>query len=616
MGKARWLFGLGAVGLAALWITHTSRPVPEAGDGPVAVERVRVAPSADEPSEGSPEREANGSREELPVREAEGVGLRLSGRVVAAEHGPLAEAEVLVALPRAEESWGAMGFQSSAWCLLAPEARPASEILARTRTDADGRFALEVPASAELHLSVRARGWLGAERWLEVAGEEARELEELLLRPARVLAGRLTDSAGRPLAGARVLGRGYGQIDDEHNLARAGAGLAECDEGGNFELSGVGDEELELVHPGFLPRRMLFRELAQACAAGPIALEPSAAIEGRVVGLGAGEVALTYWNQEADETLFVPASAGHEFTLHGLASGSRVSPSVVYRAASSEEWETVAHARELVAGTRDVELVVPAECVFRARLVDRESGAPVAGGGLGLLEGWIFESERPTRFEELGNGEVQLTVRLPSDSCWSLFAYGPEHAAQALGKLPYRPGEIVELGTLALQAAPALPVRVLDARGAPVQGAVLEARELDQADEYCGNAFMRCEWKVGEEIHPGWKGTSDARGEARFAPCSRLAHVLTVTHPEFVATSTVVEAVGQRPDELVVRLDEGGTLELACVDLVTGLPLAGVDLELEQRDADGEFQRWSSERVDPQGRLSVAHLPAGHWRVR
>ena len=109
--------------------------------------------------------------------------------------------------------------------------------LQQTHTDKDGKFRLAQPVTddmnrprARLVAVAQMRGMTTDERSLKSRAGELQKLE-FKLRPAGMLQGRLTDSTGRPVAGAFV------RVG--HDLAEPVVGIraARTDENGHYEIS-------------------------------------------------------------------------------------------------------------------------------------------------------------------------------------------------------------------------------------------------------------------------------------------------------------------------------------------------------------------------------------------
>ena len=148
---------------------------------------------------------------------------RIAGRVVDPDGAPVAGAEVRASLDGSGRSWS----------FPAPPCPPSD--FARTKTDARGSFDLTDLAPGPVSLWVMAEGHPKEVLTVE-AGGSTRELT-VALRPGAVVAGRILDPKGRPVAGAKV-------SDDDHpsTVSRAD---------GTYRLEGIGmgARNIDVSHP-------------------------------------------------------------------------------------------------------------------------------------------------------------------------------------------------------------------------------------------------------------------------------------------------------------------------------------------------------------------------------
>lgn len=312
----RWTPLLALPVLAALalgfWIS-TRGPRAEAGREPGPRTGGRWAASADGAALGSPlslpEAAADGPRAALPAGPGEPAGaatlasavewegadrVRLFGRVLDGTGAPLAGVELELA---AESGWGALGAGT--------QLEPDGHLFGHRRTsDEAGRFEFEVapplqrcwlrldagPLWTALAIDFKAdpdRSFLppGARDPDAALRPGPRDLGDLVLNPAGIVAGQVVDTGGRPIAGASVTlrredGRFFG---------------VQCrsSEQGQFVLehAPAGDFLVKAAAPGHLPSGgQAVAIVAGATTPGlRLELEPGPRLFGRVVtedGLG------------------------------------------------------------------------------------------------------------------------------------------------------------------------------------------------------------------------------------------------------------------------------------------------------------------------------------------
>jgi protocatechuate 3,4-dioxygenase beta subunit len=183
-------------------------------------------------------------------------------------------------------------------------------------SDADGAFVLEDLSVGDVSVTVEAEGYLRQEASGVVSsgGEEAPPLE-IALEAGVALSGRVTTTAGEPLADARVSASGGGP-DSEAST--------ESDEKGNYTLSGVrpGTVTVQFQRSGYVSVRKSF-DTADTTRADA-ALARGLSLRGRVVSGGVGvaraHVAATSSAVDAQDASGF-SDEGGAFTLDGLTPG-------------------------------------------------------------------------------------------------------------------------------------------------------------------------------------------------------------------------------------------------------------------------------------------------------
>ncbi len=209
-----------------------------------------------------------------------GGGRVVHGRVRDADSGqPIAEAVVVGSYAHLLPGGGAQRDPSA--LAVANAWAPAAE----DRSDAAGHFAVAVPtdfAPVQVHLA--APGYATSAVLLPADGKG--ELD-LLLRRGHAIDGRVVDTEGRPLAGARVAAAAVVVVG---SVEHSDWCQANTDAAGQFSLTDLRNEmqyHVAIRHPGFAPRIV---EVARASgraaiALGDLALDPPAVVRGIVTGL-------------------------------------------------------------------------------------------------------------------------------------------------------------------------------------------------------------------------------------------------------------------------------------------------------------------------------------------
>ncbi len=181
--------------------------------------------------------------------------------------------------------------------------------------DAAGRFVITELTPGRYTLSVVSARHRRHEREVRLVSAEEREVE-VVLTTGRVLAGKVVDSAGRPVAGTNV------GTSDLSGFAVQSA------EDGSFELMGLGDDPVNLFaqKSGYAPRHE--HGVRPGGRGLVLTLEVESAVRGRVEGMpDAGAVTVSLCRLDAHfgrelcvaRALVYPAEP--TFELKGVAAG-------------------------------------------------------------------------------------------------------------------------------------------------------------------------------------------------------------------------------------------------------------------------------------------------------
>lgn len=409
-------------------------------------------------------------------------------------------------------------------------------------TDADGRFRL-VPASAARVLGVRvlARGFTVLDRNLPRPADGDRDLGELKVTRGAVVAGRVVDGAGNPVAAARVqrvdakqdefgFGAMFGDVEmpgadlmDEFLVGQVAVTGAD----GRFELAHCepGDFALRAKHPDHPSARREGLTVAPGAALADVlvVVEPGASIRGRVVGVPAGTRPLRVMaSQKRDQPAAQPGGApdvmgmvagfagdlagdaglgfgekqvetgaDFEFELRGLQVGK------TYRVWSVQNGRGIAGVAvcssraEVTSGAGGVELRYEAGISVTFQVVDEKSGAPLdrlwiddqlrGGGGNGFGDFMNFVP-RGGRARTYPDGRVTIAnLRPKKDQTLrvKIDALGHESCEKKDIALPATGS--LDLGVLALAPAPIVHVVVTTGPDkTPVAGATVRLSEAER----------------------------------------------------------------------------------------------------------------------------------------
>ncbi|TAJ16091.1 MAG: sigma-70 family RNA polymerase sigma factor [Planctomycetota bacterium] len=616
--RARWLAALGwgalgmktkaLVGCAVLLVLlgvlarwNTSR------DSAGTASQAAPIPAASLAAAVEPDAVAAALAERQQVESAPAVGAdaqaprderRVRGRVVTTERTPLAGVAV-VARDGSERLLLGVGGRD--------DERP---INARTTTDADGGFALDVAPHHNLDLAFELAGYSLARRSCRYGGEE---LVVVLSRAAR-FAGRVTDGDGAPLTGARV----RMQNEGVHDADREFAAIVAPD--GRFEIAGV--------DPG------VYRATAHADGRLPETAAQLAFVEGasieRDFALARGGVLRGLLTDGAlakplpgasvtigfdDAASSAIADADGRYQLAGIPAGTF---RVRVEAPGYGRYDfRIAEARD-AAKTLDREqdfFLMPARSAG-GRVVDCD-GAPIAGATL-----WCSaraESQSGSQHDDLwsttgADGRFALTP-LRYELHHTLLVQAPGHAL-AVFDFPAneRRERRTELGDLALEAPGAIAGTLCDAHGTPLEGLwVLLSGEPARRDMLGPVEHSNAGYRSSEGFGFGRVlARTDDRGRFAFFGLPGGTYALSGGDKGYAirAAATVELASGATRDDVALVVDRGLSIAGRVLD-PTGRPIAGASVDAYVDEAT--WVRATYALTNDVGRFELHGLAAGNY---
>ena len=506
-------------------------------------------------------------------------------------------------------------------------------------TDEEGRFELVrgKRKSGSLNVEVWARGFqpLQTRRSIEVDAGDA-HLGVFSLRAGVVLAGVVTDADGVPLEDANVLPdadeAGVFLALTEFSSSMAGSERGETtDAEGRFELGhrAPGPYSLRITHERHAATT--FEGVAEPAGSEHTGLvlrmQPSAQISGEVLGFPPGREGISVVARELEGEGRVDAEAmqsimneifgaglsgdvdaGGEFTVYGLIPGRRYELRAVEGGRFMDP-ESCSEGAVHTAPRAGVELVWDAGASVSFSVVDADTGDPV--DSVAVRASWKGEEPglmpRAPHRESFASGEVQLDELRPpaADSELELQVTAEGYLTHELRTTTLATDEHADLGTVRLQPAPVVRVRVLDASdGEPVKRANVK-------------------WITGASVAPGQeliasiqgqrittRGRTDADGVCELRPPALGEATLTVTKGGYADWSE--EQIGLRGDsdvERTVSLLSGGRIEVLVLD-GSGHDVPGTTVM--HRQPDGRTRSHTSK----DGPLVLENLETGEHRLR
>lgn len=482
-------------------------------------------------------------------------GANLAGFVIDESGAPIADAEVHLS-----------------WRDTRGELPLGPAVYRQTTSDRDGRFVLRNARVGEVVLSASASGFAPwAPRPVSLpAGSEI----EIRLERGDVLEGRITDGAGEPVGGARVI---------------AGEAAALSDAEGRYLVAGVrpGRVKTEFFHPGY-------RQLQRVVTIEPgrnvldVVLEAGRRIAGRVVDenrepVSAAEIVLEMTERSRSFRLYRASSdpAGN-FEIASVVAGR-------YRLETNAQGFAPARQELQVAAERDA---APLELVLLR-------GGAIVGQVLGL------DPEQLARVELRADGSGGVAGE---DSL-----SGPVDAA---GSFELRD---LAAGVWELHAVLASEQREVTRRVAVEPGATVR-RDLEFADrlvltgrvEVAGEPLSGAQISVRAERLALERGAvSGYDGSFRLEDLEPDTYWLGVSHSrEMLVHNETLEILSDR--DVTIRL-EAGALEGLVVDAATGEPVATAAIQLSPTEG-AEFMVAGS--TGAEGWFTLPRVPPGRFRLR
>lgn len=536
--------------------------------------------------------------------------------------------------------------------------------VARGVTDADGRFEISPQARSKVTLAVRAAGFAPLDREFALSGSE-RDVGELALDQSLVLLGRVVDTGGRPIQGAK-LARLSGSGPGFAPFGRVrGALVAETDAQGAFRVDQLapGDWRLSITHaahpdlvqkgegdrPGVVRSGLVFT------------MEDGATIHGRLVGAPAGAAAklsiratlapsgdgappdsggpMEFRSSLSGSVREAPCAADGTFELAGLLPGK------TYRLTARDNDRTRFFSRSRSspttarAGDRGIEIPYRPESALVFQVVDGTSGEPVVEltvrAGYGFSMPLLDEDGQAVRRFPEGKvrfGDLPVRSRGPgsrpgASAGLKLTVESPGYRTFEREDVALLEGVDTDLGVIRLERAPVVKVLVLDAASStPVEGAVVSIAEQEESD-----GFRRGEARISFSMAGRGGGDEDAfmTGSAQRARTGadgrasvtslpgktvllRVRHAGHSLHVSEPITLPVAEDL-----ELTVRLGIGGQVIVEVVD-THGTPVSGVEIDHQGpgEERDELVMSNDDKRTDADGMLAFEHLPPGDHRFR
>jgi RNA polymerase sigma factor (sigma-70 family) len=510
------------------------------------------APPAQAPDQSAGATDHASKQAPIPSRTEPGQEIAVTGRVLDPAGKPVRSAEVAVV------HWQLLRFSSRE-----REAVVGTRLIARTTSDADGRFRLTVPQpppATHRQMCVLARAPGHGIGWEYVAATATRAEAAVRLLPEGTLAGRVVNLQGGPVAGVKIqaLRMTWHQGDDWRVLpVPPDFVTATTDDQGRFAFRGVGRDlnvHLEIDDLHCAPKE-LDVNTADAAKAGHLVLgvAPPQVIAGRVVCEDTGQPMpnarlLVQTNRKSEQGYLLPAGL-----VDGKADGQgrfRISANPgsggfilahppagqPYLGGSADfDWPrgTVKHG--------EVVVKVPRGLLVYGKVTEAGSGKPLANASVQYQTNWLgrtLTAADGSFHLAVPPGRIHILVTAATSDYIAETVGSAElelgkpggdrlyyHAAALLGlKKGDQPKEL----SFALRRGVTLKGTVVDPDGKPVKDAVLLVGEFRPPWE---------KWLSPIEVHNG-------RWELHGCDPERSYHLLFVACPDQPGSAMTIEGSG------------------------------------------------------------------------
>ena len=483
-------------------------------------------------------------------------GLRLVGRVVDAEGTGIAGA----------------GLEMAQQDLLSGTDYPSGPQHRRSaRSDAEGRFEFHSLRPGRITLTVSAHGYVPPEPvTLEESGDGDPQPIELVMEPGQSIEGRVADTEGEPIAGARLL---------------AGPSFATSDGEGFYRLTGVPSGPLKVearhIHYG---RRSLELEVEPGLNLLDLTFETGHPVRGKVVdteGRGVADVLVELVHGGRDHRRVQARSiADGDFLLQPVVDGV-YQLRAIRQGYASGVGDTVRVAGQ---GLEGVEVVLSQGIEIR-----------------GQVEGLEIEELAELRLRAVGaggrtvRGSVDYQGRFEvvdlAPGIWQLEASLAHGRRETRARLVLEPGRLEVRQNLVFEQQLTLAGQVLF-EGRPLEGTEVSVEGLHRS--------------VERSVHTDYRGGFEiedlASGSYRLSLSNARQHL---TH------DAVVDLEGDR--ELTFDL-EASRVRGEVREADTGAPIADAQVYL-RRIAEGGEGSLISIGTDAGGVFALPRVPAGHYRL-
>ncbi len=398
----------------------------------------------------------------------------------------------------------------------------------------------------------------------------------LRVEPGGVIAGIVVDTAGHPVAEARVSGGGVGETTDKDGRFLA-KGLApdKYDVSASTPMLGAASQLVQLGRGEHAEVRIV---LTPSSLAGIVLDARGEPVEGAAV----------YARSET------PEGSGYDRTdEYGHFDLGGLPPSAHYKITAQREDSSVeGPSLDVATGNRQIRLRVHDQAMLTGRVL--LAGAPVPYFGYAITD---EVTDTYTRPKPVRDDDGRFTHKDATPGTVVVVIIGPGFARKVIDKVQIVAGQTTDLGDITVERGETIRGRVVDERGTGIAGATIST--AGSRGGYTATA-----------LHQIMRGqataTSDASGNYELfgVPPSTEERTVTATHPTRGASQLTTLAIGQSTTDIV----------LTATGSIDGTA-PRKDLSFAVATLPDEYRARYYADVDTLGRFSFPALPPGEYDV-
>ncbi len=533
-----------------------------------------------------------------------GTGI-LRGAVVDPDGKPLGGAEVTLTR-----------FGSESFFLTDPD--PSNDV--KTLTGSDGKFEFDgVPVFGDYALIATMESFTRTEvPSIVVQDGKVTEVPDIQLGTGVMVRGRVTDSGGNYVAGAKlILSQSVFNVRVADASTRDGAVTAESDEEGLFQFSNVAEGanySMRVAADGYGSLIKLgIPVLEDENTEIDFVLEVASLIAGMVTAADTGNPipgvtieAYSVSNVEARSATSATSTESGDFEI------ADINPGPYQLVARHPRYKAEARTR-VDSGEMDVSITLQPLPVVTGQVVDLSSGKAVNNFEVQLRQS-IANSEglssavagTRARFKDTGG---QFEILVPKAGEYMVEAIAPGFAETNSEPFQVQPATNFSGVVIRMTRGGSIVGRVLGEGGRPLQGAVIETRDKEWSDDLF--------WQSLGAAAPGnateTSAKSGADGTFVISALTPANYQLVVRHRDYAVkyVKDLIVAEGQEFKAPDVQLAKGAVVS-GMVLGAGGSPMAGAIVKMYPTSAGGSQH---SASTDPQGSFSVKNIRAGSYKI-